>query len=73
MAPYTKDSLFKANKRAAPGKDSSLDSVVKQILASESSLREHKTARLRELRLEKEAQRQPEEPKAKRKAAKAAH
>lgn len=70
MAPPNKDNLFGSKKQASLAKASQLDSTVKEILASEQTLRDRKTARLRELRLEKEAQQQPPEPKAKRKAAK---
>ncbi|MFT4180494.1 MAG: hypothetical protein QM636_01095 [Rhizobium sp.] len=71
MAPSNKDNLFGSKKQASLTKASQLDSTVKEILASEQTLRERKTARLRELRLEKEAQELPPEPKAKRKTAKA--
>lgn len=70
MAPSNKDNLFGSKKQASLAKANQLDSTVKEILASEQTLRERKTARLRELRLEKEAQEQPPEPKAKRKTAK---
>ena len=70
MAPPNKDNLFGSKKQASLAKANQLDSAVKEILASEQTLRERKTARLRELRLEKEAQEQPPEPKPKRKTAK---
>lgn len=70
MAPPNKDNLFGSKKQASLAKASQLDSTVKEILASEQTLRDRKTARLRELRLEKEAQQPPPEPKAKRKTAK---
>jgi hypothetical protein len=73
MAPPNKDNLFGSKKQAAPAKANQLDSTVKEILASEQAMRARKTARLRELRLEKEASQPPPEPKtkAKRKTAKA--
>jgi hypothetical protein len=73
MAPPNKDNLFGSKKQASLVKASQLDSTVKEILASEQTIRERKTARLRELRLEKEALQPPPEPKtkAKRKTAKA--
>jgi hypothetical protein len=67
MAPSNKDNLFGSKKQASLAKASQLDSTVRDILASEQSSRERKTARLRELRLEKEAQQPPAEPKAKAK------
>ena len=72
MAPPNKDNLFGSKKQASLVKASQLDSTVKEILASEQTIRERKTARLRELRLEKEALQPPPEPKtkAKRKTAK---
>lgn len=70
MAPPNKDNLFGSKKQASLAKANQLDSAVKEILASEQTLRERKTARLRELRLKKEAQEQPPEPKPKRKTAK---
>ncbi|WFU08066.1 hypothetical protein QA646_12165 [Rhizobium sp. CB3090] len=72
MAP-NKDNLFGSKKEASLAKSSQLDSTVKEILASEQMNRERKTARLRELRLEKEALQPPPEPKTKtkRKTAKA--
>lgn len=74
MAPPNKDSLFGSKKQTAPAKATQLDSAVKEILASEHAIREKKTARLRELRLEREASLPPVEPKtkAKRKSAKSA-
>ncbi|MGY5808283.1 hypothetical protein ACXHXG_11240 [Rhizobium sp. LEGMi198b] len=73
MAPPNKDNLFGSKREAALVKSSQLDSTVKEIIASEQMTRERKTARLRELRLEKEALQPPPEPKtkAKRKTAKA--
>jgi hypothetical protein len=72
MAPPNKDNLFGSKKQASLVKASQLDSTVKEILASEQTIRERKTARLRELRLEKEALQPVPEPKtkAKRKTAK---
>ncbi|AYG60253.1 hypothetical protein QD460_17675 [Rhizobium jaguaris] len=66
MAPSNKDNLFGAKKQASL-KASGLDSTVKEIIASEQMIRERKTARLRELRLEKEALQPPPEPKTKTK------
>ncbi|SCB28299.1 hypothetical protein GA0061102_101471 [Rhizobium miluonense] len=67
MTPPNKDSLFGSKKQAPSAKADHLDSTVKEILASEHSIRERKTARLRELRLEKEASQSPPEPKTKSK------
>ncbi|MDL2405226.1 hypothetical protein PY650_06070 [Rhizobium calliandrae] len=66
MAPTNKDNLFGA-KKASQAKASGLDSTVKEILANEQMIRERKTARLRELRLEKEALQPPPEPRTKTK------
>ncbi|MBB4566335.1 hypothetical protein [Rhizobium leucaenae] len=73
MAPPNKNNLFGPKKQASPVKSGEADSTVKEILASEQMNRERKTARLRELRLEKEALQPPPEPKTKpkRKTAKA--
>jgi hypothetical protein len=65
MTPPNKDSLFGSKRQAPSAKSDQLDSTVKEILASEHAIREKKTARLRELRLEKEALQSPPEPKTK--------
>ncbi|AYG67158.1 hypothetical protein [Rhizobium sp. CCGE532] len=67
MTPPNKDSLFGSKRQAPTDKANQLDSAVKEILASEHAIRERKTARLRELRLEKEALQSPPEPKTKSK------
>ncbi|MDE1994121.1 MAG: hypothetical protein KGI75_16580 [Rhizobiaceae bacterium] len=67
MASPNKDSLFGSKKQASLVKASQLDSTVKEIIASEQAGRERKTARLRELRLEKEASQPAPEPKVKTK------
>lgn len=67
MAPPNKDNLFGSKKQASLVKASQLDSTVRDILASEQTSREKKTARLRELRLQQEALLPPEEPKTKAK------
>lgn len=65
MTPPNKENLFGSKRQAPADKANQLDSTVKEILASEHAIRERKTARLRELRLEKEALQAPPEPKTK--------
>ncbi|RKD70842.1 hypothetical protein [Rhizobium sp. WW_1] len=67
MTPANKDSLFGSKRQAPSAKASQFDSTVKEILASEQAIRERKTTRLRELRLEREASQPEPEPKTKSK------
>jgi len=67
VTPPNKENLFGSKRQAPADKANQLDSAVKEILASEHAIRERKTARLRELRLEKEALQPQPEPKTKSK------
>jgi len=66
----TKDNLFKKKGTSAENKAATTDKAFREIIDAEARSREAKTARLRQARLEKEAQEPvtPEAPKKTRKS-----
>lgn len=55
MAPKSKDTLFKSGSASGRSKSDGTDSGFRGVVDAETVEREKKTARLRKLRLEKEA------------------
>jgi len=66
----TKDTLFRTKGTSAENKAATTDRAFREIVEAEARTREAKTARLRQARLEKEAQEPttPEKPKKSRKS-----
>ncbi|PKA41744.1 hypothetical protein [Rhizobium sullae] len=63
----TKDAFFNATKMSARDKAEATDHTARAIIADEAKLREKKTEKLKALRLQREAEAEPELPAAKRK------